>query len=291
MHDLSKTGLNGDEKKVNEDSFFIFKNFVQGIDYIFMGVCDGHGYYGHEVSGFIKENLPMELNHIIKSKNLDILSDDLSQIIKDVFIEHNISLLSNKQIDSDLSGSTCISCIYTPKKLIIANLGDSRLILGRCKNEKWEAKILSRDHKPTIPEEAERIRKAGGRIRQMQDDDGSFIGPLRVYMKDKEMPGLAMTRSFGDYFGSTAGTISEPEVNEYIFKEEDKFFVLASDGLFEFMDCNSIVNIIKDYYEKNDIVGCCEYLYKESCRLWIKEEEDVIDDITMIMVFLENNYE
>ena len=34
-----------------------------------MGVCDGHGYYGHEVSGFIKENLPMNMNHILKKKN------------------------------------------------------------------------------------------------------------------------------------------------------------------------------------------------------------------------------
>jgi hypothetical protein len=68
MHDLSKTGLSGDDKKVNQDNYFIFKNFVQGFDYIFMGVCDGHGYYGHEVSGYIKENLSMDLNHMIKAQ-------------------------------------------------------------------------------------------------------------------------------------------------------------------------------------------------------------------------------
>ena len=312
MHDLSKTGLSGDEKKVNQDNYFIFKNFVQGFDNIFMGVCDGHGYYGHEVSGYIKENLPMDLNHLIKTKKLNILKDDLSSTIKTAFILENKSLLRNRQIDSDLSGSTCISTIYTPQKLIIANIGDSRLILGKCiekesfekkdeiienlgeknkKNLKWLAVNLSRDHKPTIPEEAERILKVGGRIRPMRDEDGEFIGPPRVYMKDKDMPGLAMTRSFGDYFGSTAGVISEPEVTEYFFKPEDKFMVLASDGLFEFMDSQICVDIIKDYYDKNDIVGCCEYLYKESTRRWIQEEEDTIDDITMILVFLEDIYE
>ena len=36
MHDLSKTGLSGDDKKVNQDNYFIFKNFVQGFDNIFM---------------------------------------------------------------------------------------------------------------------------------------------------------------------------------------------------------------------------------------------------------------
>ena len=221
----------------------------------------------------------------------------------------NKSLLRNRQIDSDLSGSTCISVIYTPKKLIIANIGDSRCVLGKCiekdnfgekdeiigekkeKNIRWVAQNLSRDHKPTIPEEAERILKIGGRIRPMKDDDGEFIGPLRVYMKDRDMPGLAMTRSFGDYFGSTAGVISEPEVSEYFFQPEDKFIVLASDGLFEFMESQEVIDIIKDYYLKNDIVGCCEYLYKESSRKWIKEEEDTIDDITIILVFFDDLYE
>ena len=291
MHDLSKTGLSGDEKKVNQDNYFIFKNFVQGFENIYMGVCDGHGYYGHEVSGFIKENLPMNLNHALKKKNLNLLTDDLSLVIKKCFLNENRNLLDNHQIDSDLSGTTCISVIYTPKKLIIANLGDSRCILGKYVNNKWSAENLSRDHKPTIQEEADRILKIGGRIRPMRDEDGEFIGPLRVYMKDKEMPGLAMTRSFGDYFGSLAGTISEPEVTEHILSQEDKFIILASDGLFEFIESEVIVEYVKDYYEKNDIVGCCEFLYKESSKKWLEEEEDTIDDITIILVFFEDIFE
>ena len=106
-------------------------------------------------------------------------------------------------------------------------------------------------------------------------------------MKDKDMPGLAMTRSFGDSFAATAGTISIPEITEHVFKEEDKFIVLASDGLYEFIDSEEVVSIVKGYYIKEDIVGCCEYLYKESCRRWLKEEEDTIDDITIIIVFFE----
>jgi serine/threonine protein phosphatase PrpC len=124
----------------------------------------------------------------------------------------------------------------------------------------------------------------------MKDEDGEYVGPLRVYMKEKDIPGLAMTRSFGDYFASTAGVISEPEVTEYYFKEEDRFIILASDGLFEFMDNEEIVKIVKNYYEKNDIVGCCEFLYKESASKWLREEEDIIDDITIILVFFENIY-
>jgi len=292
---------------------------VQGFENIFMGVCDGHGYYGHEVSGYIKENLPLHLNHVIKTKKLNILKDDISyisSIIKNAFISENTSLLRNRQIDSDLSGSTCVSVIYTPQKLIIANIGDSRCALGKCmepekddeifsniqeesnpnpkkldSNKKWVALNLSRDHEPTIREEAKRIYKVGGTIRPMINDDGLFIGPERVYMKDKDMPGLTITRSFGDYFGSTAGVISEPEVTEYYLKEEDKFMVLASHGLFEFMESQEVVEIIKEYYEKNDIVGCCEYLYKESTLKWLREKEDTIDDITIILVFFEDYFD
>ena len=252
-----------------------------------MGVCDGHGLFGHEISEYIKENLPMDLNRIIKSKKLDINKDDLSKVLIDTFEMENNSLLRNKQIDSDLSGSTCVSVIYTPQKLIIANLGDSRCVLGKKINSEWKYENLSRDHKPDVKEEADRIRKAGGRIRPMIDEDGCFVGPMRVYMKDKDMPGLAMTRSFGDYLASIAGTISIPEIKEHILTEEDKFIILASDGLFEFISSDEVGNIIKGFYEKDDIVGCCEFLYKESYRKWIQEEEDTVDDITIILVFFE----
>ena len=289
IHDISKTGLSGDEKKVNQDRDFIFHNFVSGFENIFMGVCDGHGFFGHEISEFIKENLPMDLNRIIKSKKLDLNKDDLSKVLIETFKMENESLKRFKQIDSDLSGSTCVSVIYTPQKLIIANLGDSRCVLGTQTKNEWKYINLSRDHKPDIKEEADRIKKKGGRIRPMIDEDGNFVGPMRVYMKDKDMPGLAMTRSFGDNFASIAGTICEPEIKEHILVPEDKFIILSSDGLFEFINSEEVGNIVKSYYEKNDIVGCCEYLYKESNRKWRCEEEDTVDDITIILVFFEDN--
>ena len=38
---------------------------------------------------------------------------------------------------------------------------------------------------------------------------GNPIGPYRVWMQNIELPGLAMTRSFGDKIGVQAGVISE----------------------------------------------------------------------------------
>ena len=99
--------------------------------------------------------------------------------------------------------------------------------------------------------------------------------------------GLSLLKVGGDYFASTAGTICTPEITEHYFSQDDKFIILASDGLFEFIDSDEVVSIVKDYYLGNDIVACCEFLYKESCRRWIQEEEDTIDDITIIVVFFE----
>jgi serine/threonine protein phosphatase PrpC len=95
-----------------------------------------------------------------------------------------------------------------------------------------------------------------------------------------------MTRSFGDRVAATVGTISEPEIKEFELKDEDKFILIASDGVWEFIDSQECVDIIKDYYLSNDMKGCCEHLYLESKKRWLKEEE-VVDDITMILIFFE----
>ena len=290
MHEFSKTGYAGeDEKKVNQDNYFVFRNFMNDVNYIFMGVCDGHGSVGQEISNFLKENLPIDLNHALRNKNKNILTDNISDIITEIFIKENTKLISNEMINSMLSGSTCVSVIYTPIKLITANVGDSRIILGKFnKNEnKWISVDLTRDHKPSLPDEEKRILKKGGRIEPMKDEDNSFIGPPRVWLKEQEYPGLAMSRSFGDRVAHSVGVSEEPEIKEYNFCEEDKFFVVSSDGLFEFISSQNIVEIIKDYYLSKDIVGCCEYLYELSRDKWMKEEE-VVDDITMILVFLED---
>jgi len=62
------------------------------------------------------------------------------------------------------------------------------------------------------------------------------LGPLRVWMKDMMMPGLAMTRSFGDKAGLKAGTSDEPEILEFDLNEDDKFIIVASDGVWEYME-------------------------------------------------------
>ena len=294
MHELTHVGFNGvRDKDFNQDIAFIEKNFAGESSYIYFGVCDGHGIVGHEVSDFIKNNLPKELSKSLNKK--DILTDDtkskkkIFNIIDDAFITVNDKLTYNDSINSLYSGTTCVSVIYTPKKLICANIGDSRAVLGRYdKNaKKWVSIDLSRDHKPTEKDEAKRILNRGGRIKPFTDEvTGEEYGPQRIWIKKEEVPGLAMTRSFGDRVAASVGCICLPEIKDFKFEEDDKFLILASDGIWEFIGSEECINIIGKYYFSNNIESCCTYLYNESRKRWIKME-GIVDDITLLLVFFE----
>ena len=52
----------------------------------------------------------------------------------------------------------------------------------------------------------------GGRVFPYRDEDGEQMGPFRIWLKDQNLPGLAMTRSFGDFIATTVGVIDEPEI-------------------------------------------------------------------------------
>ena len=281
-------GFDGEEpKENNQDNYFIYKNFAGNKNYIYMSVCDGHGIEGHFVSEFIKEILPYDMSENLKMTNILTETEKTHRIITDTFLIANDKLVENEEINSLFSGSTCVSVIFTPEKLIVPNIGDSRAVMGRLNKKTGEyiAVNLSRDHKPTEKDEAKRILENDGRIQPFLEE-GEFVGPQRVWVKDEEVPGLAMTRSFGDRVAATVGVMSEPEIKEFTFCEEDKFMIIASDGVWEFISSQECINMIKNFYEKNDLKGCCEYLYQESSKRWLKEEE-VIDDTTMILVFFE----
>ena len=288
LHVFTHVGFDGEQdKENNQDNYFIQKNFAGHKDYIYMSVCDGHGTNGHHVSNFIKTILPIDMSENLKHRNILTDTEEIHQIIKETFIIANDKLVENQDIDSIFSGSTCVSVIFTPERLICPNIGDSRAVLARYdpNNNKYIAIELTRDHKPTELDEKQRILENDGRIQPFVED-GEFVGPERIWIKEEEVPGLAMTRSFGDRVAATVGVISEPEIKEMELNINDKFMIIASDGIWEFISSQECVNIISNFYEKNDIKGCCEYLYEESSKRWLKEEE-VIDDTTLILVFFE----
>ena len=289
IESLSQVGYSGPGiLKYNQDNFFVYKNLNDENNVLFIGVCDGHGLVGHDVSKYLINNLPKNLNKELKKTNKYIADrKTLYSTMKKVFINTNKDLCKNPNIDTQFSGSTCVTIILTKNKIISGNAGDSRAVMGRYINGEWTSIDLSHDQKPNNPGEKERILAHGGRIEAYKDENGGDFGPPRVWLKYEDVPGLAMSRSYGDEIAPSVGTISEPEIEEYDITNDDKFIIIASDGIWEFISSQECVNFIKDFYYKKDLKGCLKFLLNESSKRWIKEEE-VIDDITAVLIFFED---
>ena len=284
----TKTGfIPGNTQKTNQDSYFAHINFANQPDMYLFGVCDGHGFYGGEVSGFIKQRLPSLL-----TEHPEILSNPKKAL--SVCIHKCNQELGQINLDVKFSGSTLIVVLIRGNIVYCANVGDSRALLARqivesaeqATSKKWMSIALSRDHKPDNKEESERIYKNGGRVEAYQDENGNPAGPARVWLKSQDLPGLAMSRSLGDAVAASVGVICDPEILELKLVPEDKFILIGSDGVFEFITNEELVKVTVPYFRILDCEGTCETIVKEATRRW-KNEEEVIDDITILCIFLD----
>ena len=314
-----------EKKKINQDNYFNydFKNGYKFIG-VCDGHGENGKLVSEFIRNNLPKELEKEFNVLISSEkkrisilegmlrhndennsekkektNLETIFDleKIKDLFKKVYISTNFNLFAeNMNLNLKTSGATCVSTFYKKnplKRLYIANLGDSRAIIIKEQqqspenNDKniWSYEQLSRDHKPSEQDEAERIIKCGGEIQKIQNEDGTFEGPLRIFKKDEEGPGLAMSRTFGDREGEGLGIIAEPEVKEYLIKKEDKALIIASDGLWEYTSNEEVVNVVKKLWEQKDVDKIVNELYKVSIENW-KKENCNIDDITIICVIL-----
>ena len=128
------------------------------------------------------------------------------------------------------------------------------------------------------------VKKDGAYYRFIKDENGERTGPYRVYMKNSELPGLAMSRSFGDKKAKSCGVIPYPDIIEYNLKGNIKYMVICSDGVWEFLSNEEVMDIGDKYFYQNDINEFCTQLLKRSTEIWEKEE-CYMDDITIVVVF------
>ena len=224
---------------------------------------------------------------------------EISKNLKEAFNKIDNDLLKSKQsFDTEKSGSTtCLGILYN-KNLFVANIGDSRAILCSCTNSIennipqniWKSSQLTKDHKPKDKHEYKRIIAAGGTVSRMinVEKDNEEIGPYRVWDKTQDKgPGLAMSRSIGDGQAKTLGVLSEPDIFEYTLNEGDKFIVCASDGIWEYLTNDDVMNIVKEVYEREGKAEeACEILVRKASLEWQKENNKTMDDISCAILFL-----
>ena len=285
-------------QKTNQDSFICKTNINNIKDFNIFGVLDGHGPDGHFVSEYVSEFIPSQIVDHPKIKNLSEpekiylkLKENNCKLINEAFREAD-KQLKNFEFDTMESGSTCCLVIHIGKHIICANTGDSRAIVvydisndSNPKNIDYLSTIqLSIDYKPELPEETNRIILAGGVVEQMKDEFGVGIGPFRVWIRGKDYPGLAMSRSIGDQNGKKVGVIPDPGIMEYTLNKSTKFIIACSDGVWEFLNNETVMNIGKKFYLKNDASSFCRELISKSTIEWEKNDKTV-DDITAVAAF------
>ncbi|CAD8121813.1 unnamed protein product [Paramecium sonneborni] len=272
------------QNKINQDIYKLIPKFCGNENYWYFQVSDGHGTNGHQVAQFIQESLPQYIEEDLKQlKNQFEQKRQIETILKQSFKKTNQELLKSG-IDVTYSGSTTIVVIVLKNELYCANIGDSRAIIGRY-DDKLSVIELSKDHKPDCFLEQTRILSKGGRVLPYCDEDGQSIGPARVWIMNQDVPGLAMSRSFGDYVASQVGVICEPEIIKYSLQQSDKFIIIASDGIWEFLQNDIVIQIVYEFYQKGDLNGACVKLVQIATEAWQREDE-VIDDITLIVGFI-----
>lgn len=94
-----------------------------------------------------------------------------------------------------------------------------------------------------------------------------------------------MSRSIGDQVAHSVGVLAEPDFEQLTLLAHDKLIIWASDGVWEFISSAEAVEVAFQYRGVSP-QRACEALVALSVERW-KEEEDVIDDITVVVAFVD----
>lgn len=235
-----------------EDFYETSLSEVDGQMVAFFGVYDGHG--GSRTAEYLK-------NHLFKnlSSHPDFIKDTKTAVVE-VFKKTDENYLSEEKGQHKDAGSTASTAVLLGDRLLVANVGDSRVVASRA----GSAIPLSIDHKPDRSDERQRIQEAGGFV--------IWAGTWRVGGV------LAVSRAFGDRLLKQY-VVAEPEIQEEEIDGVD-FIIIASDGLW---------NVISN----RDAVAMVEHITdaEAASRKLIKEAyaRGSSDNITCVVVRFENS--
>ena len=299
---LSQTGYYPEDlNKANQDTVTVLSPFVnptkaaaaQKTNIHLYAVFDGHGKTGDHCSAYARDHVPVNL---VMSEAYQ--RGDYEKAFHDAYVQTNQEMHQQEKLGrfSDMmSGTTAISALLVGRTLYVANVGDSRAIMGVRDPETntLRAEPLSIDQTPFREDERARVKKAGARVLTMdqiegyrdineefgneEDDDGD---PPRLWCQEGAYPGTAFTRSLGDQVAERIGVFAEPELLRRELSKEDEFLLVASDGVFEFLSSQAVADIVSHY---DDALEACRALVSEAYRLWLQYEVRT-DDISVILV-------
>ncbi|CAL0308317.1 unnamed protein product [Lupinus luteus] len=310
------------KKGINQDAMLVWENFGSKEGTIFCGVFDGHGPYGHRVAKAVRDSFPLKLiaQLDLHHMNQDRLSDhssvagsynseigfrlgDEKPSLTDNELDGTDTILTlresflkaSKFMDKELklhpdincfcSGTTAVTLVKQGQDLVIGNVGDSRAVLGtRDHDDSITAVQLTIDLKPNLPREEERIKLRRGRVFSLHNEPDVS----RVWLPNADFPGLAMARAFGDFCLKDFGLIAVPDISHHRLTEKDEFVVLASDGIWDVLSNEEVVDIVASASQSN----AARVLVESAVKAWkTKYPSSKIDDCAAVCLFFDSNSE
>ncbi|ESN92230.1 hypothetical protein HELRODRAFT_116079 [Helobdella robusta] len=231
------------EREEMQDAHTIVDNFNSLVDsqskLSLFAVFDGHG--GCNASKYSASHL-----HKIIAQKFPTSEENFEKDIRKCFVE------SFKKLDDDFlqearrkrpswkDGTTAVVVVAVDSVLYIGNIGDSKAVVCRYDStlKKMVALPLTTDHSPTLYEERMRIQKAGGHVR-----DGRVMGILEV------------SRSIGDGPFKQHGVTCLPDVKRCSLTPQDRFILIACDGLWKRFEDDSAIEFINKILNDDKIEG------------------------------------
>eukprot|EP00941_MAST-03F_sp_MAST-3F-sp1_P005617 g5617.t1 len=310
---VSQRGLYPEDMhKPNQDSFTIIENFANDERKVFFGVFDGHGKDGDLASYYAKEKIPTMLaRYLAKAEKKSRARSPGKKVVWDravqqkahtsAFVETNEEICKQPVFDTAMSGTTAVTATVTGRNVFICNCGDSRAVLAvKQADGSLAAQPLTYDQTPHRIDELERCKKAGAHVCNMAQlegdepphedwaiklgeeiDDGG--DPPRLFLPNEMYPGVAFTRSIGDYVAQSIGCFAEPETESIRIEPKHKFMVLASDGVWEFITNQEVIDIMDKCANP---LEACRVIVNKSYNEWLNWETRT-DDITVIALWFD----
>lgn len=266
----------------------------------FTAVFDGHG--GGGVSSYLRDQLPGMIDEQLRIKHWEETDEvvygnaDNSKIrpsisshvgaIRSAFEQMDEEVLTNDAL-KDVGSTAVVVVVHEGedghRTLLSANVGDSRAVLSR----RGRAVDLTRDHKPNDEREKTRILAMGETIE------------WDYYSKVHRIRNLSLSRSIGDSFAKPAVS-GEVEIKHFPVAEDgDEFFLLASDGLWDVMTSQQVVEFVHKRLGESpppgasheDDIGRLKYTRRKNMARFLADEaikRGTGDNVCVVLVWLKD---
>ncbi|KAL8540056.1 hypothetical protein ACS0TY_001592 [Phlomoides rotata] len=278
----------------------------------FVGIYDGHG--GPETSRFINDHLFQHLKRFAaehQAMSVEVIRKAFQATEDGFFSVVSRQWPMKPQIAA--VGSCCLVGIICSGTLYIANLGDSRAVLGRLVKATGEvlAIQLSAEHNASF----ESVRQE---LQSMHPDDSHIVVLKHNVWRVKGL--IQISRSIGDAYLKKAEFNREPLYQKFRLREpfkrpilsadpsiavqqllpHDQFIIFASDGLWEHLTNQEAVDLVQNHPHNGSARRLVKAALQEAAKKREMRYSDLKkidrgvrrhfhDDITVVVLFLDSH--